>query len=154
MIFLSNKSIKNMKPINYFNIKEFLIDPDMRQDYAEIPLHVVNKIITHHLPELNSIRYSMNEPVYVSKNSGYRSYEWELAHGRNGTSEHTFRGDGAVDITAKDMDKLVDLARKSGYKRVCYYPHHGFIHCDLKGDNYHYFVADKSGTWQYQGKRR
>lgn len=139
---------------NYFNLSEFLIDPNMRDDYSEVPVHVANKIINYHLPILNDIRDKINQPVFISKHSGYRSVEWEESHGRNGTSEHTFRGDGAVDITAKDMDKLVGLARKSGYKRVCYYPHHGFIHCDFKGDNYHYFVADKSGTWQYQGRRR
>jgi len=142
-----------MKLINYFNIKEFLVDPAMRDDDAVIPVHVVDKIIEHHLPELNDMRYRLNAPLYISKHSGYRSVEWEVEHGRSGNSQHTFKGLGAVDITAEDMDKLLSLAQKSSYKRVCYYPKQKFLHCDFHGDHYHYFIDNGDG-WEYNGIRR
>lgn len=139
---------------NYFDIDEFFIDKELRDSYADIPVHVVNKIINHHLPILNDVRDKMNAPVWISKNSGYRSVQWELDHGRSGTSEHTFRGDGAVDVTARNMQLLLKYMMESDYKRICYYPEQGFIHADQKGTNYHYFEANPQGVWTYKGKRK
>ncbi len=140
---------------NYFDIAEFLIDPEMRDPAAgRVPVHVVQKIDAHHRPILNPIRARLDVPVIISKRSGYRTPEWEKARGRSGSSEHTFAGKGAVDVRSnKKLDQLLDLLIDSDYNRVCWYPHHGFIHCDFKGDDYQYFRADENSEWHFKDTR-
>lgn len=135
---------------DFFNVKEFIIDKNL----MDIPLHVITKLEKFHKPIINPIRYRMNIPVYVSSNSGYRPKQWELDNGRDGSSQHTFIGLGAVDYTSEDMDLLLHELRQSDYKRICYYPSENFVHCDHKGDDYNEFEVDKNGIWQYKGKRR
>lgn len=137
--------------INYFKMSEFIIDPDMDQ----VPLHVCDKIVEHHLPILNNIRHLLGVPVIISKHSGYRSVEWEYERGRSGNSQHTFKGKGAVDVRCNDkFDDLLDLLIDSDYTRVCYYPHHGFIHCDFKDvEKPQYFEADENGSWNFKRYR-
>lgn len=137
--------------INYFSISEFIIDPDMDQ----VPLHVCDKIVDYHFPALNPIRHLLGVPVYISQNSGYRSVEWERARGRSGGSQHTFQGLGAVDVrTNEKFEDLLHLLIDSDYRRVAYYPFHGFIHCDFKPvDKKQYFTATSSGSWQFQRHR-
>lgn len=142
--------VKIMHNCDYFSIKEFLVDRVM----TTVPVHVVDKIERFHKPIINPIRHKLRMPISVSGNSGYRSREWELEHGRKGDSEHTFIGLGAVDYTCEDMDALLHELRLSDYKRVCYYPHKRFIHCDHYGDRYHEFEANEAGVWQYKGERR
>ncbi len=135
---------------DYFKIKEFLVDRDM----MEVPLHVITKLEKFHKPIINPIRFRLNQAIWVSENSGYRSKEWELENGRDGNSQHTFIELGAVDYSCENMEALLEELRQSDYRRICYYPHKGFIHCDHKGNNYHEFEADKNNVWQYRGKRR
>ena len=135
---------------DYFSIKEFLVDRVM----VNVPIHVVDKIEKYHKPIINPIRHKIGQPIQVSQNSGYRSLDWELSHGRSGTSEHTFTGLGAVDYTCANMELLLEELRASDYKRICYYPDKKFIHCDHKGDRYHEFEADEDGKWQYKGERK
>lgn len=128
---------------NYFNIEEFFID----LSYG-MPISVVNKIITHHLPILNSIRDKLGEPVIISQKSGYRPKGYEIDQGRSGNSEHTFSGLGAVDITTNgDFDELVHQAMSSKYTRVCVYYDKKFIHCDFKGTDKQRFRNTDKG-WE------
>lgn len=119
--------------IIYFTISEFIIDPDA----DDVPVHVADKILNKHIPVLNPIRKKLGTPLHISKNSGYRSPQWELDHGRDGTSEHTFKGDGAVDLTCKTeaIKRLGDLLAQSEYHRVAWYPDNNFYHCDFKGES-------------------
>ncbi|MEQ9091788.1 MAG: D-Ala-D-Ala carboxypeptidase family metallohydrolase [Balneola sp.] len=144
----------------HFNISEFLVDPNM----TEVPVHVADKIVKYHIPVLNPIRIKLDSPVFISKHSGYRSTQWEIDDGRDGSSQHTF-GDsiqdfierdkhwGAVDVTAIDLNGLLEELKTSDYKRVCYYPKKGFIHCDYKGEEYTYHIDEGSG-WKLQGYRK
>ncbi len=143
----------------HFSISEFLVDPNM----TEVPVHVVDKILKHHISVLNPIREKMDQPIFISKHSGYRSTEWEKKNGRGGSSQHTF-GDaiqdpierhkhwGAVDVTAIDLQGLINHLYESDYKRICYYPDGSFIHCDYKGDDYLYYINGEEG-WELQEKR-
>lgn len=117
---------------NFFGIQEFLIDPDMRN--GSVPTHVANKIIHHHLPILNPTRAQLGSALIISQNSGYRSVEWEKSKGRDGSSQHTFKGKGAVDLTCKQsaLHHLGDLLAESDYARVAWYPDSKFYHCDFK----------------------
>jgi|SRR5680860_686361 len=136
---------------NYFKISEFIIAPNMDL----IPLHVADKIVEKHLPILNPIREVLDVPVIISKHSGYRSVKWEKEHGRSGDSQHTFSGYGAADIRSNErLEELLDLLKASNYKRVCYYPYHGFVHCDFKGSIKIYFTADRAGKWNYESERK
>lgn len=135
---------------DYFDIKEFLIDPEM----AEVPVHVVQKIDQYHKPILNNVRHLLRCPVIISQHSGYRSVKWERSHGRTGDSQHTFSERGAVDVRSDEkLDRLLMLLKASEYSRVCYYPHDKFIHCDFYGATRKYFEANKSGTWNFKGNR-
>lgn len=119
----------------HFKISEFVID----REAQSIPLHVADKILKYHIPIINPIREEKGSSIYVSDHSGFRSLQWELDHGRPGTSQHTF-GDGqenpsewwgAVDYTCDDLPWLFEKLKASAYKRVCLYD--TFIHCDHKG---------------------
>lgn len=129
---------------NYFKISEFLIE-----DKETVPVHVVEKLIAFHLPELNKMREELGEPIMVSQKSGYRSYKYELSKGRSGKSEHTFQKRGAVDITCSpdSFQKLVRLAQKSGYTRVAVYPKKKFIHCDFNSQKKRFFINTENG-WE------
>ena len=136
--------------MNYFDITEFIINPDAKV----VPIDVVQKLDTYHKPILNAIRHVLGVPVIISKHSGYRSIEWDKKRGRDGSSQHTFIGKGAVDVRSnKKFEDLLDLLIDSDYMRVCYYPHHGFVHCDYKGWHRQYFEADKSGRWHFKKNR-
>jgi len=133
---------------DYFSIKEFLIDRNM----TTVPVHVVDKIERYHKPIINPIRHDMGVPIHVSGNSGYRSVEWEIKAGRNGSSQHTFEGWGAGDYTCEHLELLLDELLASDYKRVCYSPKEGFIHCDHHGHERLHFIAE-AGQWNLVEKR-
>jgi hypothetical protein len=135
----------------HFTISEFLVDTDAK----DVPVHVVDKIIMHHIPIINPIRVAYGSPIFVSQNSGFRSYQWELDHGRSGTSQHTF-GDGqeeklkwkgAADYTCSNIYWLFEQLKKSDYTRVCIYPKENFIHCDFKGATKQAFES-VNGQWK------
>jgi hypothetical protein len=137
---------------DYFNISEFHVDPTSES----IPIHVADKIRKYHIPIINPIRHKFGKAIYVSENSGFRPYVWEIENNRKGDSQHTF-GDGqedpdewwgAADYTCSDLEWLFEELSKSPYKRVCIYRHKGFIHCDHKGTQRVRFEADADGRWK------
>jgi uncharacterized protein YcbK (DUF882 family) len=129
----------------YFQISDFIIEPD-----KPISLDVINKILVH-LWIINDVRIDLGHYILVSKNSGYRSVSYEKSKKRTGFSEHCFLGGGASDYTCqkKYIKKLVELLRKSDYKRVCYYPKSNFVHCDLKGHEKQFFICEGK-KWKRQ----
>ena len=109
---------------------------------TEVPREVLKKL-NKHIEILFNIQKKIGESIYVSKHSGYRPVEYELAKGRSGNSEHCFKGDGAVDITcAKEaMPLLRKHLASSPYTRLCFYPENNFIHCDFKKSAFKFYVA-------------
>jgi len=131
----------------YFDITEFIIDPAA----TVIPIQVVQKIDAFHKPVLHDIRSDLGVPVIISKYSGYRTIDWEKSRGRDGTSQHTFNGKGAVDVRSnKRFEQLLELLIHSAYMRVCYYPCLGHIHCDYASSTKQYFVADRNKEWHFK----
>jgi len=123
----------------HFKISEFLIVPTL-----PIEGDIADKIL-HHIEMIEPVRRIIGKPVYVSKHSGYRPYYYEIQQGRSGESEHTFKGLGAVDYTCENIELLIDLVRKTKYKRVAYYPLSKFVHCDF-GEDAGFFI-DKGKGW-------
>lgn len=115
---------------NWFNISDFNISGE------PIPEDVADKILEYHLIPLNRVRNAMGIPVWPSKKSGYRSPKWEKSKGRDGNSQHTFRAQGAVDVTCvgfqeKKEELLQALIENTDYMRFAVYD--SFIHCDYGG---------------------
>lgn len=113
-----------------------LVLSDFNISGKPIPEYVADKIYLHHLIPLNEVASVVNFGISVSQKSGYRDKEWELAHGRNGTSQHTFDGKGAVDLTCDNFAKnkhalLTALKLHTNYKRIADYG--TFYHLDYKG---------------------
>lgn len=136
-----------------FNIDEFIVDPSYKDSMSNVPLHVVDKIMRLHIPILYYSRSKLGVPIYIT--SGWRSVQYELDKGRNGTSEHTFKGDGAIDMAVDsfaDLMKLVAVLYWTGYNRICLYPKQRFIHADFKGDNHNLYI-DHGDGWQFVEKR-
>ncbi len=99
--------------------------------FADIALSVqVADKINKHIFELNPIRHKIGLAIKLT--SGYRPVWWEKVRERNGMSEHTYKGDGAVDLVCLDMRKLLMELSKSEYTRIVFYPVKNFIHCDYK----------------------
>ena len=59
---------------------------------------------------------------------------------------------GAADYSCSDMEALVEELKKSAYRRVCYYPALGFVHCDFKGNAFTYF-EDIGKGWEFKEYR-
>ena len=133
--------------MNYFKISEFVITN------IAISLKVADKILLHHIIPLNQVRDKYGNPIYISRNSGFRPYRWERNHGRDGTSEHVFRGKGAVDLTVdENIENLVPLLEKhTNYNRIALYTHHNFIHCDYGSEDggRYYFEAGEDKEWKF-----
>lgn len=124
----------------YFTLSEFLIEKS-----PEPPLSVSEKIMAHHIWPMNAIRAELGVPIMVSKNSGYRSVDWEKGKGRDGLSEHTFQknphrqseGLGAADYITRPgnmVDLGIQLVARTDYTRICFYPdvNTPFYHCDYR----------------------
>lgn len=88
---------------------------------------------------LNIARYIAGVPFVL--NSAYRSFDWEIAHNRSGTSSHC-KG-VAVDVRCfddKTRQRIIYGAICAGFKRIGI--HRSFIHLD--------FDTDKSPSiWLY-----
>lgn len=111
----------------HFSISEFNISG------YPIPEDVADKILRYHIIPLSKAREIFGKPIIISKKSGYRPLQWELRHGREGNSQHVFRGNGAVDVTCEDFkgdfNKLLGaLIDNTEYTRFAIYD--SFIHCD------------------------
>jgi hypothetical protein len=93
--------------------------------------------------------------MYPSLKSGYRSKNWEINHGRNGRSQHTFQDKGAVDWTCNNFDvdgmELLGLIIKhTKYTRITLY--NTFIHCDYKevdSDLRSFYTSDSNSKWKF-----
>lgn len=121
----------------------------------DIPVEIADKLLEFHLWPMNKVRSLLNKPIWASKKSGWRPEWYEKKKGRTGTSEHTFKGKGAVDWTTKreDLINLLNLIiQYTNYSRVCYYPENGFIHCDhkLTPSGERQFFIYKKGKWEFQ----
>ncbi|NOR64936.1 MAG: hypothetical protein GQ468_02855 [Candidatus Scalindua sp.] len=129
-----------------FKISEFF-----KEQKPLISLEIADKILVH-IGILTPVRDILNSPIYISQNSGYRSFEYEKLHGRSGKSEHVFRGGGAVDLTCdpEKMREMIRLLRMSDYRRVCYYPENNFVHCDLKRGKKKYYTCLPDEKWQLE----
>jgi hypothetical protein len=92
-------------------------------------------------------------PYTCLATQGIEPLQWEIASGRDGTSEHTFTGKGAVDYSCENIELLLDELRASDYMRICYYPDKKFIHCDHKGKEKLEFLSNGGGTWTLVAKR-
>lgn len=113
----------------YFKFKELVIDGN------PIPVHVADKLLTYHIIPVSKVREELGLPITASMKSGYRPYEWEIAHGRSGNSQHVFEGKGAIDWTCKNFkvnrqELLELLVEHTDYTRFAVY--NSFIHCDYK----------------------
>lgn len=108
---------------SHFKIAEFLIDGIMPNE------DIRRRIYYYHMLPLERIRKVYKKPILISKRSGFRPVSWELSHGRSGSSQHTFKERGAVDVVCDSV--LLELLFLSGeYNRIIYYPNEGFAHCD------------------------
>lgn len=110
----------------YFNISELTIHD------RDIPLDVANKLLRHHIWVMNPIREKLGGWITASQRSGFRSRGHELSMGRNGNSQHTFQGLGAVDWTCDRVNirRLLALMKDTPYTRIAFYPNNNFIHAD------------------------
>lgn len=121
-------------------------------EYGEpIPQEIATKIWKHHIIPMLVVRSLLNSGIWASEHSGYRPKEWEFRQGRNGKSEHTFKGKGAVDWTCKPelLGQLLELIiLYTDYTRIAVYKN--FIHCDYKADdgNRYLFDSDENSQWK------
>ena len=138
----------------YFSISEFCINR------ANVPQYIADAILKYFIIPLSVVSEMYGAPIYVSRKSGWRPVTWEQQKGRRGKSQHCFidvwpDGLGAVDLTAKDIKKLLEyLVKYSSFTRICYYPNHNFIHCDYKPDSRGkrvlFICYNPKGKWEFK----
>jgi len=132
-----------------FTISEFNISG------RPIPETVADKILKYHIAPMQKVRNKLGKSVTPSLKSGYRSPSWEKSKGRSGTSQHTFKGKGAVDWTCEDFEhnknellRLIMLHTQ--YTRMAIYD--SFIHCDYKPTptgKRHLFKSGADSKWEF-----
>lgn len=113
--------------MNYFKVSDFNISGQ------PIPEDVADKILLFHIIPMNRVRENMGIPIWPSQKSGYRPIAWEKSKGREGNSQHTYKGKGATDWTCHDFannkDVLIEnIVSLTEYTRICLYD--TFVHCD------------------------
>ena len=145
-----------------FTLSEFNISGE------PIPEKIADKILKHHIIPMQSVRDDLNNgllphdiKVYPSLKSGFRSHKWEIDHGRDGSSQHTFGQKksgkiysselGAVDWTCTRFgnywEELLDsIIKNTNYNRICIY--NSFIHCDYKKTN-----SGRRELFTFRGKK-
>ena len=99
-----------------------------------IPQDIADKIVKYHLIDLWEVEKVLPYEIFISQNSGYRPYSYEIAKGRKGNSQHCFFGKGAADITCENFKEnkeelLKALIEKTGYTRFAVY--NSFCHVDF-----------------------
>lgn len=126
----------------YFNVSELCITP------KDVPLKVADKILKYHIEPMNEIRKMLGKPIFASQSSGYRPEWYEKQRGRSGNSQHCFKAKGAIDWTAYDIHKLLELLmEETEYSRICLYENNRFVHCDYKNeDDGRFFYTCQSPT--------
>lgn len=133
-----------------FDIREFCITDE------PVPQGVADKIFKYHMNPMQVVRERLEDPIIVSRRSGYRPVKWELERGRNGNSQHTFRGKGAADyrINSDNWGLLLCLIKDwTEYSRICIYPNNSFIHCDYASDKRIIYRAESpAGSWYQLGE--
>ena len=124
-----------------FKLSELCITAD------PIHLDVADKLLQFHIAVMQPIRERLNCSIWASEKSGYRPVAWEKMQGRNGSSEHTFKGKGAVDWTCSKPGALGLELLQSPYIRLAWYPLRGFYHCDYRGVTRSTFICLDGKTW-------
>lgn len=133
----------------HFKISEWFVLDDVQAD-VPITASLSQKILQHHLLELNVVRDELGMPVYVR--SGYRPEWWEQVKGRDGDSQHCYKELGATDVSIEKHSRepykprqmwlpFFRLLVKTSYKRITYYPALRFFHCDHEGDKRRYYLS-------------
>ncbi len=133
---------------NPYTIDDFNISKE------ELSEDISDKILDYHMIPAWELAIDLN--AYPSMDSSYRSIQWELDHGRNGNSQHTFKGKGATDWTCdKFKDNKDELLKRlisdTEYTRFAVY--NTFIHCDYKPTNNNkrqLFDSDPNSKWTFK----
>ncbi len=125
---------------------------DFNTSGKSMPEDVKEKVFKYHIIPLTRVMKS--EEVLIKVNSGWRPLEWELSHGRDGKSQHTFINSfGAVDITFLNFEEqkykmLNHILKHTNYSRIALYA--TFMHCDYKvtipGDR-RVYTSDNQSNW-------
>ena len=120
-----------------------------------IPEDVADKIEQYHLHPLRMVDACMPVKVWPSAKSGYRPRWWELEHGRDGNSQHCFKGMGATDVTCENFQENKDellkvLIEETQYTRICEY--NTFYLLDYAMSDERWLFKSIKGKWlmQYQ----
>lgn len=105
------------------------------EDHAP-PAAIAAALHLFHFAPVIALHYRHGVTLVPSLRSGYRSPAYELAHGRDGRSLHTFPPGtwGAVDLTAPGAPSILHhldaIAAHGPWSRICVYPAHNFVHVD------------------------
>jgi len=126
---------------NYFHLSEFFD----RGDAKYFREHNVQQKIQAWQKRINPIREALGEPITIT--SGVREYD--------PNSQHSFKGEGALDIRPTDTGRpelfirLGELLVQSqAIRRVCFYPigsnfAYGGFHIDMDSPSKVYFICDR-----------
>lgn len=129
--------------MSYFTLSEFLKDSDVgRPEVGE--RNIIQKV-NFWIDELNKVRSLVGFPIKITD-----SVRWG-----DGTSQHYYKGQGAIDC--RPVDKYnqdhfyrlgLALYANPNIKRICFYPRgklfaFGGFHIDAKTPDKQFFISDK-----------
>jgi len=110
---------------------------------------VADKILLYHILPMNAAQDVLGFKIHCKTSkglySGWRPKWWEIQRGRGGSSQHTFKGKGAVDWRCDNWEKnkelFIDyLIMNTRYTRIAVYDN--FVHCDYKNANSNRWLYD------------
>lgn len=128
--------------MSYFKIEEFI--PDDIFEHSQIDERNIIKKVNYWVNELNKVRSLVGFPIKIT----------DCVRIGDGTSQHYFHGQGAVDLRplSKEKGEFASLGfalcANAHIKRVCYYPPgklfaYGGFHIDCKTTERQFFISDK-----------
>lgn len=136
----------------HFKISEFTKHGQRLWIKRKNSIIVADKILENFIIPLSDIRERLGTPIFIT--SGYRPRWYEIYKGRSGTSQHTFKGKGAADISCHDsrlQDLKIFLFLNSDFSRICFYPERNFFHVDYASkDNKRRYYEDTGYGWEFK----
>lgn len=129
---------------NHFSILEFFNEARFRYEREPLPVEVIDKLLSHHLPALNYVASRINSRVDIVENLGYHEKPERLGIHEFDLTFHSFHGKGAVILSTRKgaFPRFVRLLQDTPYTRFILIPKKRLIQVDYMSKQKEFLVRE------------